>query len=81
MKVEILFFAALREIAGTEQVTLEVPPSITYAELRNHLGSHYPAMKQLLEVCRIAADTSMVRDSQIVHPSARIALIPPVSGG
>lgn len=81
MKIEVLLFAALREIEGAEQVTIDVTSSTTYAELRNRLRSEHPRLGHLLDSSRFAAGNTMVADGQVVDHATRIALIPPVSGG
>jgi molybdopterin converting factor subunit 1 len=81
VKIEILLFAALREIAGADHLTTEVSVGTTYCELRELIAAERPQLAKLLEVSRFAAGSAMVADDDIVDATKTIALIPPVSGG
>jgi molybdopterin converting factor small subunit len=81
MNIEILLFAALREIEGSDRLSIEVPSRSTFGDLRLLIGSQHPRLQSLLEASRFAAGDRMVADQQLVDSTETIALIPPVSGG
>jgi molybdopterin synthase catalytic subunit len=76
MQVRIRLFAGLRERAGTNEVSLELPDgarvSDALAELR-HVTADVPVV---MAVNREYADEHLA-----LHPGDELALIPPVSGG
>jgi MoaE-MoaD fusion protein len=81
MKIEILLFAGLREIEGTDQIAIEAPSGIKFADLRLLISGQHPRLRYLLEASRFAAGNCMVGEEQLVDAADRIAIIPPVSGG
>ncbi len=81
MKVAVQLFAAARQLAGTDAVTLEVPDRASVAELRVCLGRAFPPLAGLLERTRIAVNLEFAAENMPLPADAEIALIPPVSGG
>jgi len=79
--MEILLFGITKDIVGTDTLQLTDYSNIrTVLDLRKWLLSRYPAMGDLRSLA-IAVDNRFADDSDPVHPSAELALIPPVSGG
>lgn len=82
MKVRVLYFAALRELAARTEETLDLPPEVrTIAELASHLESHVPALAGRLGSVRFARNESFAGFDQPLSEGDVIALIPPVAGG
>lgn len=81
MQVDVLLFAAARQVAATNQVALELPEQATFADLKRVLSHQLPKLETLIAASRIAAAGEFVADESIVEPAVEIALIPPVSGG
>lgn len=80
MALTVLYFAAAREAAGTEQETLEASPA-TVADLRRLLVGRHPGLERVLSRCRIALDQRFVQDADPVPAGSEAAIIPPVAGG
>lgn len=80
MALTVLYFAAAREAAGTEQETLEASPA-TVADLRRLLVGRHPGLERVLSRCRIALDQRFVQDADPVPAGSEVAIIPPVAGG
>ena len=82
MEVEVRLFAMLRERAGRDAVTVDVPDGATVREAldvvgREHgLGELIAAMPVVMAVNREYAD-----EEDRLSPGDELALIPPVSGG
>ncbi len=76
MRVQILLFAALRERAGTERLTLELPDGSTVADALEQLRWLTGGGAVVMAVNREYAspDSGLAADDEL-------ALIPPVSGG
>lgn len=81
MKVQVQMFARARDLAGGESVELTLPEGATIGELRRNLAAEVPALGTILPHCLFASDTEYVRDDTPVGREAKIACIPPVSGG
>lgn len=81
MKVVVQLFAEARDRAGTSAAALELPPSVTVAELRAALAARFPDLARLLSASRIAVSHEFADDSDPIPPGAEVAIIPPVSGG
>ena len=82
MEVEVRLFAMLRERAGRDAVTVDVPDGATVRQAldvvgREHgLGELIAAMPVVMAVNREYAD-----EEDRLSPGDELALIPPVSGG
>ncbi|NML36678.1 molybdopterin converting factor subunit 1 [Chitinophaga sp. G-6-1-13] len=75
----LLLFGVAKDIAGAALVDL--PETVTnVAELKRWLYDHYPAMQQLSSLM-IAVNREYAADTQMIHASDEVAVIPPVSGG
>ena len=81
MKVKVRLFAAARELAGSDQVELEIPAQATLADLRQAIAKECPALQKILAHTLWAVDAEYAGDSMIINQGSEIALIPPVSGG
>ncbi len=77
MFVRVRLFAALRERAGSEELSLELPDGAVVADALDRiavvLGEHVPAV--------MAVNREYARPHTALHPDDELALIPPVSGG
>ncbi|MDW8264355.1 MAG: MoaD/ThiS family protein [Gemmataceae bacterium] len=80
-KIEVLLFARLRDLAGSDRVRIEVPLPIMAQKLRAALARLLPDAADLLARCAVAADGVYQADDEPINPHAEIAIIPPVSGG
>ena len=78
MSVAVRYFASLRERAGRDSDTCEVPASLAalYAELREAHGFPF-APGQL----RVAVNGAFVEWSHALADGDEIVFLPPVSGG
>jgi molybdopterin converting factor subunit 1 len=81
MKATVKLFAAARDLAGGEQLTVELPAGATIGELREQLRQQCPALASLLVHAMFAVDATYATDETCVPADAEIACIPPVSGG
>ena len=85
MKLELRFFASLREALGVSQESIVVPDDIkTIAELRVHLAQRGNAWSEVLangKVLRCALNQHMVDANTALQDGAEVAFFPPVTGG
>lgn len=80
MSIEILYFAAARDAAGTNAETLP-GPFADVAEVRAALAARHPRLAAVLTRCRIAVNEEFADDTTPVPDGAEVALVPPVAGG
>ena len=81
MRVQVRFFAALRERAGTDGLWLEgLSEPLTVAELKAELGRRHPELGDLSFVRGVVENTYVAEDRALVDGD-ELALLPPVSGG
>jgi sulfur-carrier protein len=83
MKVQVRYFAALREALGAAE-WLEVPAAATLATLRDSLLARGGPHAQVLargRAVRCALDQVMCDESAVLHEGAEVAFFPPVTGG
>ncbi len=83
MKVQVRYFASLREALGSGE-TVEVDAGETLGQLRDRLidrgGPHASALARGRAV-RTALDQTLCDESQPLHDGAEVAFFPPVTGG
>jgi molybdopterin synthase sulfur carrier subunit len=85
MKLELRFFASLREGLGLSGESIAVPAEVkTIADLRDHLvqrGSPWAEVLASSKVIRCALNQEMVGDSTNLVEGSEVAFFPPVTGG
>lgn len=81
MSVKILFFANLRDRAGTKSLELEIPEGITVQGLKDQVARDYPNLKQSMEAVLISINREYAFDETVVADGSEVAMFPPVSGG
>jgi len=79
--VKLLFFATLRDRAGTKSMELDVPDEMTIEGLKDKLVSDIPSLKDSMKSVLITINREYAFDEAIVPPNAEIGMFPPVSGG
>jgi len=84
MKVEVLFFASLREAVGRSSEICELEPGVsTVGDLRTQLatrGDQWQALGPGRSV-RAAVNQQMVGPGQVLAEGDEVAFFPPVTGG
>lgn len=83
MKVNLKFFASLREALGPGE-TLDLPDGLTVGQVRSHLQSRDEAHALALgpeRALRAALDQTLCHERTLVTDGAELAFFPPVTGG
>ncbi|MEX1248808.1 MAG: molybdopterin converting factor subunit 1 [Anaerolineales bacterium] len=80
-QIKILFFATLKDRAGTTKADLEIPDGTTVAELKELLFRRFPDLPKSKANLLVAVNKEYAFDQDQIPQGAEIALFPPVSGG
>lgn len=80
-RIKLLFFATLRDRAGTKSMDIEIPSDLTIKGLKDKLALDYPNLAQSMSSVIVTINREYAFDEAIVPQNAEIALFPPVSGG
>lgn len=83
MKIQLRYFASIREAIGTGSETVETAAA-TLAALRDELiargGAHAEALARGRAV-RVSLNQTMADESAVLADGAEVAFFPPVTGG
>ncbi|WP_297202442.1 molybdopterin synthase sulfur carrier subunit [uncultured Pluralibacter sp.] len=80
--IKVLFFAQVRELVGTDSLTLE-PQSVTVEALRQQLAARGDRWALALEEGKLlaAVNQTLVEGTHPVNDGDEVAFFPPVTGG
>lgn len=82
MKIELLYFAAVRELLRCDQETIEVSAEVrTIENLQVFLGQLHPQLEGKFGSVRFAVNEEFVGNAHELRAGDVVALIPPVAGG
>ncbi len=81
MRVQVVYFGILREIAGREREVVEVAEGTTTAELYSEVLRRAPQLSDFRGSIAIAVNYEYSAGGTTLHDNDEVALIPPVSGG
>jgi molybdopterin converting factor subunit 1 len=79
--VKLLFFATLRDRAGTKSIELDVPSDLTVQGLKAKISNEYPNLKESMKSVLVTINREYAFDEAIIPQNAEVAMFPPVSGG
>lgn len=82
MKIQILLFATLKDLAGRNRLTLTLDlAEATIADVRQALSGEYPQMQRHIDAAIAARNQEYAFPQDAVMDGDEIAFFPPVSGG
>ena len=81
MRVKILFFGMLKELAGRASDTIDVAEGASVAEVLRHYESEMPRLKEALSSLALAVNQQYAGPDTKLKAGDEIAVLPPVSGG
>jgi molybdopterin synthase catalytic subunit len=80
-QINVLFFASLKEQAGTHRAQLEIPSGARVADLKTLLVEQFPQLERGLHSMLVSVNQEFAFDEELIPEDAEVALFPPVSGG
>lgn len=81
MRVEILYFAILRERVGCERESVDLPDGADVRAARAAIAERHPVIEPLLPRVQTAVNRVVANESTVLAEGDEIALLPPVAGG
>ena len=81
MIVNLLLFAAAKEIAGVQQLEVSLQQPCTVGRLKLALVSECPELAALAGRSAFSVNQTYANDETVIDPDSEVAMIPPVSGG
>ena len=79
--VKLLFFATLRDRAGTKSIELDIPADLTVQGLKDKISTEYPKLKESMSSVLVTINREYAFDEAVIPINAELAMFPPVSGG
>jgi molybdopterin converting factor subunit 1 len=79
--VKLLFFATLRDRAGTKTMEIDIPSDLTVQGLKEKISMEYPNLKESMSSVLITINREYAFDEAVIPADAELAMFPPVSGG
>jgi molybdopterin converting factor subunit 1 len=81
-RIKILFFATLRDKAGTRSTETEIPAGATVRDVKGLLIEQFPNLDwQIMDHCLASVNQDYRADEDEIPADAEVAFFPPVSGG
>jgi len=83
MKIQVRYFASLREALGAAEA-VEMPAGSSVAALRDvllALGGRHAELLERGRAVRMALDQTLCDESALLSDGAEVAFFPPVTGG
>jgi molybdopterin converting factor subunit 1 len=81
MTVTVLYFAAVRDLVGTNEEKMTLPDGIDVGRFARLLEAERPALAGRLAAVRFARNETFVTNDERLADGDVVALIPPVAGG
>ena len=81
MRVQILFFGMLKELAGRASDTIDLAEGASVADVLRHYKSQIPRLNDYLPSLALAVNQQYAGLNTKLNAGDEIALLPPVSGG
>jgi molybdopterin converting factor subunit 1 len=79
--VRVRLFARLRELAGTAELTREMPEGSTAEGLWQAIARDFPAIADYGRTVSCAVNEEYARLTTVLQQGDEVAFLPPVSGG
>ncbi len=81
MRIRVLFFGMLKDLAGIPEDRLEVPEGATAGAVFDRYAERFPRMREMASSIVMARNHEFTPASQALADGDEVAFLPPVSGG
>jgi molybdopterin synthase catalytic subunit len=79
--VRVLFFATFKDIAGRNELLLELPDQACVKDFKVILKKHISGLTKMMGSALVTINREFANDDEVIPHGAEIAIFPPVSGG
>ena len=80
MKVRVKLFAVAKELAGRDELELELRDGANLADLRTAVEQNFGALQNILRHAMWAVNGQYANNEMRLTERSEVAIIPPVSG-
>ena len=81
MRVTVLFFGILKDIAGCSQESLEIPHNSTLGSLFDAYADRFATLRDKRSSILFARNSEFSKPDTMLYEDDEVAFLPPVSGG
>ncbi len=81
MHIRVLFFGALKDLAGKTAGDMELADGATVAEFLRFIVQQSPAIERYVGSLAVAVNQEYALADTVLHDQDEVGLLPPVSGG
>src|SRR5690242_13337503 len=81
MRVRVLFFGMLKEVAGQASAWLQLAEGATLGDVLSHYAAQWPRMREFMPSIAASVNQEYAGSSTKLKDQDEIGLLPPVSGG
>lgn len=81
MDIDILLFATIKDIVGSNKLTLTIAEESTLKDVKEALARQYPEASTNIHASLASINREYAFDTDAVTPGDEVAFFPPVSGG
>ncbi|HEV2401576.1 MAG TPA: molybdenum cofactor biosynthesis protein MoaE [Candidatus Sulfotelmatobacter sp.] len=81
MRVRVLFFGVLKEMAGTSAEEVELTPGASVADVLAEYKNKIPKLGSMFPSVALAVNQQYAKPETRLNANDEVALLPPVSGG
>ena len=81
MRVQVLFFGAIKEVVGCPHDTLDVTEGSTLESVFEHYAARFPKLREMRRSLVLAQNQRFGESGDLVQEGDEVAFLPPVSGG
>jgi molybdopterin synthase catalytic subunit len=81
MQIRVLFFGMLKDVAGREVDSLDLPEHAVLGDVLKHYEMRIPSLRRLSSSLAMSINQEYAGLQSKLHSGDEVALLPPVSGG
>jgi molybdopterin converting factor subunit 1 len=81
IKVKVLYFANVKEVAGTREEEFIISNQARSDLLLRRIQEVHPGIKDLLKSITISVNCKVILEDILLKDEDEVALLPPVTGG